>query len=301
MAIDLRHLRQFVAVAEELNFRTAAARLNMSQPPLSTAIRQLEDHLGKKLLDRNSRNVSLTRVGEIFLREARRTLAQADHAVEMARRATDGIIGSLRVTFVASASLGVLPQLVRAFRAQHPEADVKLDADTTGAQMTALLQGRSDIALVVVPVQDRSNIKLVPFRREPILLALPGDHRFAARETIDIADLAEEVFFTFPFSDGPGFESLFLSACQRAGFSPRIQQEVSQMLTKIMLVASGAGVALVPSAFSALQTPNVILRPIMEGGRPISYDMAFAISAYRDNPLIDRFLETAREFAQPEG
>jgi DNA-binding transcriptional LysR family regulator len=300
MTIDLRQLRQFVAVAEELNFRSAAARLNMSQPPLSTAVRQLEDHLGKKLLDRDSRNVSLTRVGEIFLREARRTLAQADHAVEMARRATDGIIGSLRVTFVASASLGVLPQLVRAFRAQYPEADVKLDADTTGAQMTALLQGRSDIALVVVPVQDRSNIKLVPFRREPILLALPGDHRFAARETIEIADLAEEVFFTFPFSDGPGFESLFLSACQRAGFSPRIQQEVSQMLTKIMLVASGAGVALVPSAFRALQTPNVILRPIMEGGRPISYDMAFAISAYRDNPLIDRFLETAREFAQPE-
>jgi len=300
MAIDLRQLRQFVAVAEELNFRSAATRLNMSQPPLSTAVRQLEDHLGRKLLDRDSRNVSLTRVGEIFLREARRTLAQADHAVEMARRATDGIIGSLRVTFVASASLGVLPQLVRAFRAQHPEADVKLDADTTGAQMTALLQGRSDIALVVVPVQDRSNIKLVPFRREPILLALPGDHRFAARETIDIADLGEEVFFTFPFSDGPGFESLFLSACQRAGFSPRIQQEVSQMLTKIMLVASGAGVALVPSAFSALQTPNVILRPIMEGGRPISYDMAFAISVYRDNPLIDRFLETAREFAQPE-
>lgn len=299
MSIDLRQLRQFVAVAEELSFRNAAIRLNMSQPPLSNAIRLLEGELGKTLLDRNSRNVRLTQVGEIFLREARRTLAQADHAVELARRAGDGIIGSLRVTFVASAALGVLPQLVRRFRKRHPEAEISLDSDTTGSQLTALQRGRSDVALIVVPVQDRSSMRLVPFRQERMMLAVPRDHRLAAGADVEIRDLAEEAFITFPFAEGPGFESQFLSACQRAGFSPAIRQEVSQMLTKIMLVATGAGIALVPASFGTVPMPDVAFLPILEGGKPLVYDMAFAVPARHDNALIDRFLETATEFASP--
>src|SRR5690606_34672478 len=121
LPVDLRQLRQFVAVAEELSFRNAATRLNMSQPPLSSAIRQLEEDLGRKLLERNNRNVRLTQVGEVFLREARRTLAQAEHAISMARRAGDGVSGSLRISFVPTASLSVLPLLVKDFRTRFPE------------------------------------------------------------------------------------------------------------------------------------------------------------------------------------
>jgi len=297
MTIDLRQIRQFVAVAEELSFRNAAIRLNMSQPPLSIAIRQLEQELGETLLERNSRSVRLTQVGEVFLREARRTLAQAEHAINLARRTGDGIVGSLRITFVASAALGVLPQLVRRFREQHPEAAISLDSDTTGNQIAALRHGRSDIAVVVVPLQDRSGIQLVPFRQERMMLAVPRDHRLARRKKAEIGELREEIFVTFPFSEGPGFESQFLSACQRAGFSPTIRQEVSQMLTKIMLVATGVGIALVPAAFSSVPMPDVVFLPIAEQGKPLVYDMAFAMPERHDNPLVQRFLETAADFA----
>ncbi|WP_367273099.1 LysR family transcriptional regulator [Ferrovibrio sp.] len=300
MTIDLRQIRQFVAVAEELSFRNAAIRLNMSQPPLSTAIRLLEQELGETLLDRNSRSVRLTQVGEVFLREARRTLAQAEHAINLARRTGDGIVGSLRITFVASAALGILPQLVRRFRNQHPEAAISLDSDTTGSQIAALRHGRSDIALVVVPLQDRSGIELIPFRQERMMLAVPHDHWLAKHETVEIGRLTEETFVTFPFSEGPGFESQFLSACQRAGFSPTIRQEVSQMLTKIMLVATGVGIALVPAAFSSVPMPDVVFLPILEHGKPLVYDMAFAMPERHDNPLVKRFLETAAAFALPK-
>ncbi|WP_188052409.1 LysR substrate-binding domain-containing protein [Aureimonas fodinaquatilis] len=300
MPIDLRQLRQFVAVAEELSFRNASIRLNMSQPPLSMAINRLEQELGETLLDRNSRSVRLTQVGEIFLREARRTLAQAEHAVDIARRAGDGIVGSLRITFVASAALGVLPQLVRRFREQHPDTELRLDSDTTGSQLAALRHGRSDVALVVVPLQDRSNIRLVPFRQEKMVLAVPRGHRLAGAQTVEIGDLAEEVFLTFPFSEGPGFESQFLSACQRAGFSPTISQEVSQMLTKLMLVATGAGIALIPIAFTAVPMPDVVFIPLLENGEPLVYDMAFAVPVRHDNPLVERFLDTAASFALPK-
>ncbi len=300
MTIDLRQIRQFVAVAEELSFRNAAIRLNMSQPPLSTAIRLLEQELGETLLDRNSRSVRLTQVGEVFLREARRTLAQAEHAINLARRTGDGIVGSLRITFVASAALGILPQLVRRFRNQHPEAAISLDSDTTGSQIAALRHGRSDIALVVVPLQDRSGIELIPFRQERMMLAVPHDHWLAKHEAVEIGRLTEETFVTFPFSEGPGFESQFLSACQRAGFSPTIRQEVSQMLTKIMLVATGVGIALVPAAFSSVPMPDVVFLPILEHGKPLVYDMAFAMPERHDNPLVKRFLETAAAFALPK-
>ncbi len=300
MSIDLRQIRQFIAVAEELSFRNAAIRLNMSQPPLSIAIRQLEQELGETLLDRNSRGVRLTQVGEVFLREARRTLAQAEHAINLARRTGDGIVGSLRITFVASAALGVLPQLIRRFREQHPEAAISLDSDTTGSQIAALRHGRSDIALVVVPLQDRSGISLAPFRQEKMMLAVPRGHRLATRQAVEIGELTEEIFVTFPFSEGPGFESQFLSACQRAGFSPTIRQEVSQMLTKVMLVATGVGIALVPAAFSTVPMPDVAFIPILEHGNPLVYDMAFAMPERYDNPLVKRFLDTAAAFALPK-
>jgi DNA-binding transcriptional LysR family regulator len=297
MTVDLRQLRQFVAVAEELSFRNAATRLNMSQPPLSSAIRQLEEDLGRKLLERNNRNVRLTQVGDVFLREARRTIAQAEHAIAMARRAGDGVAGSLRITFVPTASLSVLPQLVKEFRNRYPEADVRLEADTTGTQLLALDKGRSDIALIVVPLQNRSNIRLTPFRRERMLIALPQDHRFANAESIELKELAEEEFLAFPFSEGPGFNSIFMTACQRAGFSPTIKQEVSQMLTKIMLVATGLGIGLVPEPMTAVPMPNVVFRPITDKGEQMTFDMAFAVSTSNDNLLVDRFLETAKEFS----
>lgn len=301
MPVDLRQLRQFVAVAEELSFRNAATRLNMSQPPLSSAIRQLEEDLGRKLLERNNRNVRLTQVGEVFLREARRTIAQAEHAISVARRAGDGVYGSLRISFVPTASLSVLPLLVKEFRTRYPDADVRLEADTTGTQLVALDKGRTDVALIVVPLQNRSNIRLIPFRRERMLIALQKDHRLANVDTIELKDLAEEEFLAFPFSEGPGFNSLFMTACQRAGFSPTIKQEVAQMLTKIMLVATGLGIGLVPEPMTVIPMPDVVYRPITDQGEPMTFDMAFAVSTTNDNLMVDRFLEMAKQYSNHSG
>lgn len=296
--VELRQLRQFVAVAEAASFRKAAQRLNMSQPPLSYAIKRLEEELGTRLLDRNQRHVRLTPVGEVFLREARRTLAQADHAVQLAQQAERGLSGSLRITFVASAALGQLPDLMRVFRESHPQAVVQYDSDSTGNQLEALRQGRSDVALIVPPLHDRAGLTLQPFLRETMHLVLPATHPLAARPVIPIEDLAEEAFITFPFAQGPGFESVFLGACARAGFSPRITHEVAQMMTKIMLVAMGAGVALVPGSFTGVPMKNVVYRPLHDGAAAMAFTPAFATPLHADNPLTARFLDCARDFAE---
>lgn len=291
--IELRQLHQFVAVAEELNFRKAALRLHMSQPPLSNAIKRIEEAVGRPLFDRGRRHVRLTPVGEIFLREARRTLAQAAHGMSLAQRASDGTAGSIRLSFVASAALGPLPDLVLQFRQAYPGVEVLLDSDTTGGQLQALRRGATDIALIVAPLQDARGLVVDPFKEEKIVIALPSWHPLAARKSIQLKQVADESFISFPFSAGPGFESIFLAACQRAGFFPKVVQEVSQMVTKVMLVASGVGVALVPASFAAMQMPHVTYVPVLEGRRPLRYSLAFATQARTDNPLVDSFLQLA--------
>ena len=292
--IELRQLNQFVAVAEELSFRKAATRLHMSQPPLSNAIKRMEDVLGKPLFDRGRRHVRLTPAGEVLLREARRTLTQAAHAIALAQRATDGMTGSIRLSFVASAALGPLPDLIRRFRGDYPEVDVIVDSDTTGAQLQSLRRDAIDIALVVGPLQESKGLAIHTFREEKMLLAVPAGHRLATAKSVQLVQVRDESFISFPFSAGPGFESIFLAACQRAGFFPKIVQEVSQMVTKIMLVASGAGVALVPASFATLQMPDVAYVPVREGRRPMAYSLAFVTQARQGNAMVDAFIQLAR-------
>ncbi len=172
--------------------------------------------------------------------------------------------------------------------------EVLLDSDTTGGQLEALRRGSTDIALIVAPLQDSRGLAVDVFRKEDILIVLPSGHPLARRRFVQLGQVARERFITFPFSAGPGFESLFLAACQRAGFVPNIVQEVSQMMTKIMLVASGAGVALVPASFAALAMPGVAYVALREGRQPLRYTLAFATQARHDNPLVQAFIEEAR-------
>src|SRR6185312_2783623 len=152
--MDLRQLRQFVAVAEERSFRRAAERLHVSQPPLSVAVQRLEADVGVPLLDRTRHHVRLTVAGEAFLEEARRTLAHAQLSVEIAQRAAAGKLGTLRLSFVPSAALGVVPRLLRTFREDHPDVKLVLTGDTTSQQMAALLSGATDVGIVVPPLHD---------------------------------------------------------------------------------------------------------------------------------------------------
>jgi DNA-binding transcriptional LysR family regulator len=288
--VELRQLRQFIAIAEELSFRRAAARLHMSQPPLSAAIQRLEEIVGRPLLERSRHHVKLTSAGEAFLREARRTIAQARLAVEGAQRAADGQEGTLRLSFVPSATLGILPILLRTFQREYPTVRLALTGDTTTRQVDMLRRTEVDLAIVVPPLNDPRDLKLDVLREEPFVLAVPVEHPLAASKRIDLKEVAAEPFISFPLAEGPGFVGSLLKACQQAGFAPRIVQEASQMQTILTLVAGGIGVALVPASMRTVHMQNVVYLELIERRQPVRYSLVFAYHAGHDNPVIDAFL-----------
>lgn len=289
--IDLRQFRQFVAVAEELSFRKAAERLHMAQPPLTAAIRRIEEELGQVLIERSNRVERLTPAGEVFLIEARRLLAQSQRAVDMARRAGQGLTGSLRVTFVASAARDLLPSILRTFRARHADVALDLHEATTAQQVVALREDRADIGIVVVPLPGATRLSLAPLRREELLAVLPRRHRLASRRALRLADLASESWILFPAGFGPGLYARIVDACREAGFSPRVAQEAVQMETIVNLVAAGMGVSLVPPAMAKPLRSDVRFVRLTGTGTPVRYELALAYS--RPSPLIEAFVRSA--------
>ena len=253
---DLRRLRYFVAVAEELHFGRAARRLNLSQPPLSVQIRTLEREIGTPLLIRTQRRVELTEAGRVLLDEARRLLDQAEAAVVHARRAAEGAIGRLAIGFVSTVDYSILPPLVRCFRQKHPGIALKL-LELTGDRQQALLQsGELDLGLSILP-SPAVGLMMRPVFREPLISAVPANHRLAKHRRTALRSLAHEPFIQFPRELAPGLYDLAIAACQKAGFTPHLAQEAIQMQTILGLVAAGLGVALVPHCMSKLQRPDV--------------------------------------------
>jgi DNA-binding transcriptional LysR family regulator len=253
---DLRRLRYFVAVAEELHFGRAARRLNVSQPPLSVQIRTLEREVGTPLLIRTQRRVELTEAGRVLLDEARRLLSQAEAAVVHARRAAEGTVGHLAIGFVSTVDYSILPPLVRRFRQQHPGIALKL-LELTGDRQQALLQsGELDLGLSILPSPARG-LTMRPVFREPLIAAVPANHPLAVRRRTALRSLATEPFIQFPRELAPGLYDLAIVACQKAGFTPHLAQEAIQMQTILGLVAAGLGVALVPQCMSKLQRADV--------------------------------------------
>lgn len=253
---DLRRLRYFVAVAEELHFGRAARRLNVSQPPLSVQIRTLEREIGTPLLVRTQRRVELTEAGRVLLDEARRLLEQAEAAVVHARRAAEGAVGRLAIGFVSTVDYSILPPLVRRFRQKHPGIALKL-LELTGDRQQALLQsGELDLGLSILP-SPSPGLTMRPVFREPLIAAVPASHPLAGRRRTALRSLAAEAFIQFPRELAPGLYDLAIAACQRAGFTPHLAQEAIQMQTILGLVAAGLGVALVPRCMSKLQRPEV--------------------------------------------
>src|SRR5882757_8226875 len=288
--LELRQLRQFVAVAEELSFRRAAARLHMSQPPLTVAVKSLEAVVGKPLLERSKHHVKLTGPGYLFLDEARRILAQADRAVQVARNASNGV---LRLSHLGSATIGILPPLLRHFRRDYPSIELHVTMAGTFQQIEMLRRGDVDLGLIRVPIEDARALKVTVLCEEKMLIAVPADHPLAARESVKIEMLAAEQFISYPPPEGPSFEGLFVAACQRAGFYPRIVQHAAQMLTKLSFVSSGLGVTLIPGSMRTVRVPNVVYLDIDEGKNPLGYALALAAQTKAANPAITAFVATA--------
>lgn len=255
--IELRLLRQFIAVAEERHVRRAADRLGMAQPPLSTAMRRLEDVVGVPLFDRSRRRLALTAAGVALVEEARRTLDQADHAVAVARQAGQGLTGLLRVTFVGSAMFERLPPRLQAFRARHPGVALDLREATTMRQLDDLRGGRADLGFVIPPLPDSEGVEQRPVWAEPMAAVVPAGHPLAGRRRIGLSDLADDAFVMFPQGQGPGFHAAILEACAAAGFVPRVAQSAHQMHAIVSLVEAGFGVSVVPDSLRRLRPAGV--------------------------------------------
>jgi DNA-binding transcriptional LysR family regulator len=289
--IELRHLRYFVAVAEHGGFRRAAERLHVSQPPLSQQIAQLEQRLGAALLVRSRRGIALTAAGETFLRDARMLLADLDRAVEAARRAGAGTTGLVRLGFVGSAAYPIVPDIVRAFRAAHPEVEVRLRELSTAEQLEALAAGALDVGFARLPL-DEPAVELEPVATEPILAALPEGHPLATRRQVRLHDLATEPFVMFPRAQAPGFFDHLVNLVAATGTAPRIVQEAREMQTIMALVASGLGVTLVPASVQALALHGAVYRPLQ--GNPQT-ELAVLRPRGTPAPAVAAFLAVARQ------
>lgn len=296
MPIGPRQLQQFVAVAEELSFRRAAQRLHMAQPPLTQAIQRLERSLGLELFARSHGGVQLSAAGQAFLAEARRALAQIDRAVAAARSAAAGTRGRLRLAFVPSAGLGIVPQIVAAFRNLHPEVELELRGETTTMQLESLRTDRIDAGILVPPLRDAGDVRITPLAIERLVAALPAGHPLAVRERIHLAQLADEPFVLFPLVQGPAFLNAILVACQRAGFFPRVVAESPQLQMLLTLIACGMGVSLVPAAMRAVRFENVHYAELTDRPQP-RYQLATASLAQAASPVLSHFLAVAQKAA----
>lgn len=296
--MELRHLRYFVVLAEELHFGRAARRLAISQPPLSQQIQQLEEELGGPLFARTSRRVELTEAGRVFLAEARAALARAEQAQEIGRRATRGEIGELRLGFTASAPLAnVMPAIIRAFRERRPDVHLTLQEMLSHHQLQALRDGALDVAFLRAPAdptQADMQVTAVELHREELLVFLPRSHRLAhtrASQRIALADLAEDYFVHFSREAGASTYDQFIELCRAAGFTPRMSQEAREPATIIGLVAAGLGVTLMAGSFRNIRLANVVTRHLAEPSPHLSTWLAHRTGD--GSAVVQAFLEMA--------
>jgi DNA-binding transcriptional LysR family regulator len=292
MNLELRQLRYFVAVAEEMHFGRAAQRLHMTQPPLSQSIQALEGLLGTQLFARTSRSVTLTPAGAALLPHVRQLLHDAQALPDLARRAAAGESGRLALAFVSTADYSVLPSFLHQFRTAYPQVQIELLEATSDLQLEALEQDEIDVGLLIPPLPDRMK-DLLCYRRvlsEPLVLAAPENAAaLRAGGPVPLQAVAELPLIIFPRRIAPAFHDAILGCYRDAGLTPRIGQEAIQMQTIVGLVSAGMGIALVPQSVSNLKRPGVVYRALAGTTAVIETGLAWR----RDNPspVLHAFLE----------
>ncbi len=294
--VDLRQLRYFVAVAEEMHFGRAAARLHMTQPPLSQTIQALEAALGTPLFSRTQRSVALTPAGTALLPEARRILQQAAALPALAQRAAAGATGTLSLAFVSIADYSVLPPALRDFRERYPQVQIDLREATSDVQLDELMQGRIDAGLLIPPLPDkmRAELDYLTVFSEPLVLAAPqGMKGLRGKVGVPLKTLADMPLIIFPRRIAPSFHDAILSCFHEAGMTPRIGQEAIQMQTIVGLVSAGMGIALVPQSVSNLKRPGVEYKPL--AGQTVTIDTGLAWRRDNASPVLRAFLELLRK------
>jgi DNA-binding transcriptional LysR family regulator len=289
--IELRHLRYFVAVAEELHFGRAALRLHLAQPPLSQQIRKLEEMLGYPLFERTSRSVSLTAAGTAFLERARRTLRNIQRDIEETQSIGRGEVGSLHIGFVGSAMLTTLPTIFRAYRKANPGVRLHLHESFTAKVAEGLENGTLDAGLLrdSDPVHKDSALIITTIYSEPFVAVLPITHPCARQKSISPASLRNDPFVYYPHTAGTYAYQLPLTLCEEHGFRPEVVQEASNWLTILRLIGSGLGVSIGPACIGRIASPDVVCLPIR--GSKLQSKIELAIFKNESRPIVKRFAQ----------
>jgi DNA-binding transcriptional LysR family regulator len=293
--MELRHLRYFVAVAEELHFTRAAERLHIGQPPLSQAIQRLEEDVGARLFARTKRRVELTEAGKLYLIDARRILALSEQAAVTARRAERGEAGELRVGFTFSIPLTPLfANVINRYRRDYPQVSLSLHELATQRQLEGLERRTIDLGFIRPPEgQLPEGLEVQTLRKDPLMVILPIGHPLAAQDDIAMVELADAPFVMYPASAGTGIYPQIFRLCRAAGFVPHIAQEAGEASTIIGLVAAGCGVSVLPRAFERIAMDGVCYRPIRDADAITP--LLLASRRFEPSPLVAAFLAMAAD------
>jgi DNA-binding transcriptional LysR family regulator len=287
--MELRHLRYFVAVAEQLSFTAAAERLGVSQPPLSQQIRDLEAELRTDLFVRSSRRVALTEAGTAFLEQARAILAQVRQAADEARAIGSGRTGRLTIGLTGSILTGPLGHLIRRFREDHPEVDIRLHEMPPEAQQAALHARRTDLSFLRSPPDD-PDLRAELAWRERVGVALPEAHPLADRASLPLIALRDARYLSLRLADSR-FANTLWDACLASGFVPRLSHQMVESHALLGLVAAGLGLALVPEFVGRLPYPGIAYRPLDE---PAPNADVYALARIDPGPIATNFLAAMR-------
>ncbi|MEG4072110.1 LysR substrate-binding domain-containing protein [Microcoleus sp. Pol14C2] len=264
--MELRHLRYFIAVADELSFSRAAKRLHIAQPPLSQQIKDLEAELGVKLFDRKSHPIQLTPAGQAFLEEARATLVHLEQAVHKTQRIDQGELGYLTVGFPSSIANGVFPEILRTFRQQYPEVQLILQEEHSAFLIQRLRDRQTDIIFLYLyhDISEANDLETMSLTQEPLVVVLPKNHPLTAQSKISLSDLKDQEFVMPLHQIVAGLSEEIYHVCSQAGFVPKVAQTAVFMVTILGLVAGETGISILPSHVQNLQREGVVYRQIQE-------------------------------------
>ncbi|MBN9388568.1 MAG: LysR family transcriptional regulator [Chloroflexi bacterium] len=293
--MELRHIRYFVAIAEEGSFIRAAERLQIAQPPLSQQIQNMENELQFQLFDRSKRQVQLTRAGSLFLEKCYRILNQMDLAIEDARRISRGEIGRLVVGYINTTFYSTPREMLRVFRLRYPEVELVLRELLTAEQLADLHNSQIDVGFAIMPIQDEALSSEVAFE-DKFIVALPENHPLAGQPFVRLEDLANEAFIMHPHKVKSIFYDQIIRLCQQAGFTPKISQEVIQIHTSVNMVAAGMGVALVPGCASSIRVSGVVFKTLYPD--PPSLTLGVVWRKNDPSPVLQAFLDVVREIRE---
>jgi DNA-binding transcriptional LysR family regulator len=301
LSMNLRQLRQFLAVAETLNFRKAAERLHMAQPPLSVAIKRMESDLGTPLFLRERRGLRLTAAGEAVLPHARQIAFHADQLRRTAAEASQGIGGVLRIGFVGSATYALFPRCLPVFRERYPRVLLELHESSTREVLRDIESGQLDAGVVRYPLSEPTTARLLPVEHDQLVAVVPRGSPLAQRRRLALTDLQHEPFVLYATPAALNLRSQVVALCQAAGFTPAVAQEAVQVQTILSLVESGLGVALVPSVSQTQASAGVVFRGLAGSNERFNVSLAVATSADTESPAAGRFRELVMELSADSG